>query len=99
MTEAVEDDVESFRAGESRPPDFRGLLQGGGKRNTPVLRRVVGDVTSGWEDSGRFAPQGGPLAGKGAAEEYRVGWVDYPPLYAALKAVGMEEVDTYVLKL
>ena len=36
----------------------------------------MGNITSDWEDPGRFSPQGGPSAGKDAAEEDRGGHVD-----------------------
>ena len=72
----VDEDVEYFRVVGSRPPDFREILQGGGISNTPVWRRVVGDVTLYWEDPGRFPPQGGPPAGKYSSEEDRGGHVD-----------------------
>ena len=63
------EDVEYFRVGGRRPPEFRELLQGGGTRYTPAWRIVIGDVTLYWEDPGRFTPQGGPTAGKDAAKE------------------------------
>ena len=62
------EDVEDFRVGGSRIPDFQERLQGGGTSDTPVWRIIVGDVTSDWEDSGRFLPQNGLLAGKDAAK-------------------------------
>ena len=67
----MDQDVEDFRARGIRPPYFRGILQGGGISNTPVQRRVVCDVTSGWEEPGRFIPQGGLPSGKDASKEDR----------------------------
>ena len=58
-----------FREGRSRPPDFQEILQGGGASDPPVRRRVMGDVSSDWEDPGRFPPQGGLPAGKDADKE------------------------------
>ena len=70
-SQVVVKDVEYFRAGGRIPPELQELLQVGGTSGTPVWSRVMGDVTSKWEDPGKFPPQGGPLAGKDAAEEDR----------------------------
>ena len=56
----------------------------------------MGGVTSDWEDPGRFTPQDGPLSGKDIANKYQ-GMFIYPPLDAAMKSVGLEEVYKYVL--
>ena len=69
-------DVDYFREGRSRPSELWEILQGSGTSDTPVRCRVVGDVTSDWEDTGSFPPQGGPPDGKYAAEEDRGGQAD-----------------------
>ena len=61
-------DVKYFRMGVSIPPDIRENLQGGGKFNPHIWCRDMGDVPLGWEDTGRFPPQVGPLAGEDTAK-------------------------------
>ena len=93
----MDEDVEDSRAGGSRSPDFGICLQGGGSSDPTVRRGVLGDVPSDWEDSGPVPPQGGPAAGKvnpKRNEDFR--WI-YKPLDKAMKSVGLEEVETYVL--
>ena len=69
--EAVVTNVAYLIAGGIRPLNFWGLLQGVGTSKPTVWCIVMGDVPSYWEDLGRFQPQGGPLAGKDAAEQGR----------------------------
>ena len=86
--ESVVTDVANFRVVGSRPPDLRELLQGSGTSNTTVQLRVMGDVSSDWEEPERFPPQGDPPAGRDSAKEGRDGQVDLSAATSVNEGIG-----------
>ena len=59
----------------------------------------MGDFPSDWEDPGRVPPQVVSPSGKIKSKSTRAGSRIYIPLYKYMKAVGLEEVDKYILRL
>ena len=90
--------VENLRAVGSIPPDIWELLQVGGAGNPNVHVRDLGNVPKDWEDSGRVPTKGCPPSGEDSSREVYGGrWV-YPLLEKAIIVVGLEEVDTCILR-
>ena len=59
-----------------RPLEFWELLQGSGTSNNIVWRKVMGVISSDWEDYAKFPPQGGLPSGKYVDEEVHDGQVN-----------------------
>ena len=73
------------------------ILQGGGSSDPTVWLRVLDDSPWDWEDHGWVPPQGGLQAEKNQTKNTGAGSWIYPQLDKSMKAVGLKEVDTYVL--
>ena len=89
---------EDYRAGGRVTPDFGKFIQGGGSSRPTIQRGVLGNVPSDWEDPGRVVPQDVLPDEKNNPKRTVAGRWIYPLLYKAMKAVRMEEVETYVLR-